>query len=77
MSFDQKTTKEVLGIAHDYVAVRASGDGVEKVLADGALTDLQKLKHAYDYATHQRKQPRALVAWLEEAIERETSEAGD
>ncbi len=69
-----KTTEEVLVIARRWMAARASATTLGR-LDESGLTDLQKMKHAWDYATNQKKQPAALVLWLTEAIEREESTA--
>lgn len=70
-----KTTQETLNIALGYFAARVSAARVADLVNSTGLTDLQKLKHAYDYVTHQKRQPAALVVWLQEAIEREENGA--
>ena len=68
-----KTTHDVLNVAANWLSTRAGkqADSLHNTLNSGDVSDLAKLKAAYEFIAKQRRQPVALMQWLKEAIERE------
>ena len=75
MSFETKTTDEVVQMFYDWAGLRPTASKTLDHCA-GAKTMQDKLQIMLEHTTTRRKPPQALCAWLEEALERERKNDG-